>query len=111
MDEQFQEDWLDRRLREEMPYIDDEGFTAAVVQKLPAAQAPGSYRAAILIGLTLLASVIAYFLSDGGRFFVVAAYRLAGMPLFFISFVAICGTLIATAAGASAALAQTRDTR
>ena len=37
MDEQLQEDWLDRRLREEMPYIDDAGFTARVVQKLPAA--------------------------------------------------------------------------
>ena len=36
MDNQFQEDWLDTRLREEAPYIDDDGFTAKVIQQLPA---------------------------------------------------------------------------
>ena len=36
MDEKLQEDWLDARLRDEAPYIDDAGFTARVVQKLPA---------------------------------------------------------------------------
>ena len=36
MDDQFQEDWLDTRLREEAPYIDDGGFTARVIQQLPA---------------------------------------------------------------------------
>ena len=30
-----QEDWLDRELREAAPYIDDEGFTARVLQQLP----------------------------------------------------------------------------
>jgi hypothetical protein len=33
------------------------------------------------------------------------------MPLVFISLVAICATLIATAVAASAALAQARETR
>ena len=111
MDEQLQEDWLDRRLREEMPYIDDAGFTAQVVQKLPAPSSRHSFRALILISVTLLASVVTYLASDGGRFLIVAAYRLAAMPLVFISLVAICGTLIATAVSASAALAQARDTR
>lgn len=111
MDEQLQEDWLDRRLREEMPYIDDAGFTAQVVQKLPAPGSRDSLRGLILISITLLASVVTYLASDGGRFLIVAAYRLAAMPLVFISLVAICGTLIVTAVGASAALAQTRDTR
>ena len=111
MDEQLQEDWLERRLREEMPYIDDAGFTAQVVQKLPAPSSRHSFRALILISVTLLASVVTYLASDGGRFLIVAAYRLAAMPLVFISLVAICGTLIATAVSASAALAQARDTR
>ena len=111
MDEQFQEDWLDRRLREEMPYIDDAGFTARIVQKLPAPVSRRSWRAAILISMTLLASVVTYLASDGGRFLIVAAYRFASMPLVFIGLVAICGTLIATAVAASAALAETRGTR
>jgi hypothetical protein len=111
MDEQLQEDWLDRRLREEMPYIDDAGFTARVVQKLPAPVSRRSWRAVILISITLLASVVTYLASDGGRFLIVAAYRFASMPLGFISLVAICGTLIATAVAASAALAQARETR
>jgi len=111
MDEQLHDDWLDRRLREEMPYIDDAGFTARVVQKLPAPQRRDSFRALILIGITLLASVVTYLASDGGRFLIVTAYRFASMPLGFISLVAICATLIATAVAASAALAQTRETR
>ncbi len=111
MDEDFQPDWLDQRLREEMAYIDDAGFTSRVVQMLPSAHHRRSYRALILIGITLLASFLTYLASDGGRFLFVAAYRLAAMPLVSISLVAIGGTLIATAAGASAALMQTRNTR
>ena len=94
-----------------MPYIDDAGFTARVVQKLPAPVSRHSWRAAILISITLLASVLTYLASDGGRFLIVAAYRFASMPLGFISLVAICATLIATAVAASAALAQARETR
>ncbi len=111
MDERFQEDWLERRLREEMPYIDDNGFTARVVAKLPAAQAPSSWRAAILIGVTLVASILAYLLSDGGRFFVVEAYRLASMPIGIISLVAICCTLVMTAVAAGAAWSNMREQR
>ena|SRR5437762_3848465 len=111
MDEQLQEDWLDRRLREEMPYIDDAGFTAQVVQKLPTPHSQRSFRALILISVTLFASVVTYLASDGGRFLIVAAYRFAAMPLLFISLVAICGTLIATAVGAGAALSTMREQR
>ena len=111
MDEQLQEDWLDRRLREEMPYIDDAGFTAHVVQKLPAPHSQRSFRALILISVTFLASVLTYLASDGGRFLIVAAYRFATMPLLFISLVAICGALVAAAVGASAALSTVREQR
>jgi hypothetical protein len=110
MDEQLQEDWLDARLREEMPYIDDAGFTAGVVQKLPAAR-PRSFRAAILIGLTVIASIIAYVLSDGGRFLIVEAYRLLSMPVIFVSVVAIVLSLIMTIVATSAALSQIRHQR
>ena len=36
MNEVKEEDWLDRQLREAAPYIDDKGFTARVLQQLPA---------------------------------------------------------------------------
>ncbi|HEY3601468.1 MAG TPA: hypothetical protein VGK72_05895 [Chthoniobacterales bacterium] len=108
MDKQLQEDWLDARLREEMPYIDDEGFTARVVQKLPAAR-PRSFRAAILIGLTVVASVIAYLLSDGGRFLVVEAYRLMSMPLVFVSVIAIVLSVAITGIAAAAAFSTVRQ--
>jgi hypothetical protein len=109
MKEQLQEDWLDARLREEVTYIDDDGFTARVVQKLPATSArPRSFRAAILVGLTLLASIIAYAVSDGGRFLIVEAYRLMSMPLVFISLAAIVLSVVMTVVATSAALANVR---
>ena len=111
MDEQLPQDWLDARLREEAPYIDDAGFTAQVVQKLPLPARHRSFRATILLSVTMLASIVTYFLSDGGRFLIVAAYRLAAMPLLFVSLVAIGCTLVMTAVAASAAVAQTRETR
>ena len=111
MDEQLQGDWLDRCLREAMPYIDDAGFTARVVQKLPAPSRQDSFRAPILISITLQASVVTYLASDGGRFLIVAAYQFASMPLVFISLVAICGTLAATAVATGAALANTLATQ
>jgi hypothetical protein len=59
----------------------------------------------------VLASIVTYLASDGGRFLIVAAYRLAEMPLLFISLVAISGTLVATAVAASAALSSAREQR
>jgi hypothetical protein len=109
MDEQLQEDWLDQRLREEMPYIDDAGFTARVMQKLPAPARRYSFRAAVLLCITLLASIVTYLASDGGRFLIVAVYRLAALPLLFVSLVAICCTLIMTAIAASAAWSNVRE--
>src|SRR5882724_10481268 len=78
MDEKQQENSLDQQLREAAPYIDDEGFTARVLQQLPPPRrGRDSLRAVILLGITLLASALAYVLSDGGRFLVVAMARLA----------------------------------
>ena len=69
MEEKVQEDWLDARLRDEAAYIDDAGFTSRVVHKLPARSVRRSYRAAILLVVTIAASVAAYFLA-GGKWFV-----------------------------------------
>ena len=45
---------LDRQLREAAPYIDDDGFTARVMARLPAAQRePRWLRAMILLGLAI----------------------------------------------------------
>ena len=111
MNRQLEEDWLERRLREEVPYIDDDGFTARVVQKLPLAHHRRSFRAAILLCVTLLASALAYILSDGGRFLVVEAYRFLSMPVLYISLVAIVLSLTMTAIAAGAALSNVRQQR
>ena len=82
MDEQQQVDWLDSRLREEASYIDDAGFTAAVVQKLPVQRrVRRSYRAAILVAAAFVAAVVAYLLSGGGSFIGEIVSRFAVMYL------------------------------
>jgi len=107
----LQEDWLDARLREETPYIDDGGFTAGVVQKLPAPQHRRSIRGAVLLCAAIVASLLAYFVSDGGRFLVVEAYRLLSMPLLFVSLIAIVLTVTMTAIAAGAAWSNARTQR
>jgi hypothetical protein len=107
MNESLQEDWLDARLHEEAPYIDDAGFTARVIQKLPTRR-PRFFREAILLCITLLASAVTYTISDRAHFLVSAANRFASMPLLFICLVAICCTLLMTAVAAGAAFSEVR---
>ena len=60
------DEMLDRQLREAVPYIDDDGFTARVMSRLPAApREPRWLRAMVLLGLALLGSGVAYLLSGG----------------------------------------------
>ena len=57
---------LDRQLREAVPCINDDGFTARVIARLPAARRePQWLRAMVLVGLALLGSGVAYLLSGG----------------------------------------------
>ena len=57
---------LDRQLREAVPYINDDGFTARVIGRLPAARRePQWLRAMIVLGLALLGTGVAYLLSGG----------------------------------------------
>jgi hypothetical protein len=110
MNEHLEEDWLDARLREEAPYIDDAGFTALVVQKLPAQHAGRtSFRGVLLLAITLLACVVTYFVSDGGRFVVSAAQTLSAMPLWLIMVIVLTCTGLGTIAAAGIAFFQARE--
>ena len=104
-----QEDWLDRQLREAAPYIDDEGFAARVLQQLPPPRRRHDLlRAAILLGMTLLASVLAYVVSGGGRFISVTVDRLAALPALWVFVLALASGLVIAAVGAAAALSRER---
>jgi hypothetical protein len=110
MNEVKEEDWLHRQLREAAPYIDDKGFTARVLQQLPAPRhSRRSFRGAILLAMTLLASVLAYLLSDGGRFLVVAATRLTTLPTLWLFVLALGSGILVMAGGVIAALSKTRE--
>ena len=103
---------LDQRLREAASYIDDDGFTARVVARLPAPrQQPVALRAPILLGLTLLSSVLAYVLSDGGQFVTAAMLRVAAMPPLVLLMLCCAAGAIVAAAGGVAAVAKTRQAR
>jgi hypothetical protein len=106
MDENLQEDWLDAQLRDEAAYIDDGGFTAHVVQKLPARPVRHSLRALILLGGALLASVITYLLSGGGWFIAEGVTRFALLPLPVILLSAAIATGLVMAGGLAAAVSK-----
>src|ERR1044071_7170089 len=107
MDENLQEDWIDARLREEASYIDDAGFTARVVQKLPASRVRQSLRGIILLGVTLAASAIAYLLSGGVWFIAEGVARFALLPLPVIWLCAAAATSLVMAGGFAAVVSRT----
>ena len=108
MGENLQEDRLDARLRDEASYIDDGGFTSRVVHKLPARRVRRSYRALILLGVTLAACVAAYLLSGGSWFIAEEATNLAMLPVTVIWLCAAAVTVVVMAGGLAAALSKTR---
>jgi len=111
MDAQLQEDWLDAKLREEAPYIDDAGFTARVVSQLPTRRQSRSFRAAFLLAITFVACAAAYFASGGGGFLGESAAFLVAMPIWTVCILAgFCGMLV-TVLGTAAAMTKARDRR
>lgn len=58
---------LDQQLSEAAPYINDDGFTARVMARLPAVPRPEPQwlRAMVVLGLALLGTGVAYLLSGG----------------------------------------------
>jgi hypothetical protein len=104
-----EEDWLDRELRDAAPYIDDEGFTARVLQQLPPPRRSHELlRAAILLGMTFLASALAYVVSGRGRFVSVTLERLAALPALWVVVLALASGLVIAAVGATAAVSRSR---
>jgi hypothetical protein len=111
MDEQLQEDWLDAKLRDEAPYIDDAGFTARVMHQLPAPAQSRRTRNVILLGTAIIASLMAYLVSGGGTFLADAAAFLVAMPLVTVCALAGITGVLVTAIGGYAAIARTRELR
>jgi hypothetical protein len=109
MNENGQIDELDLKLREAAPYIDDAGFTRKVVQQLPARRRPQSFRAVVLIGFTLLASLLTYLLSDGGRFINRALFQFATLSPFVLLGLAVSSGLLVAAVGLVAAFFKNRE--
>jgi hypothetical protein len=109
MEEKVQEDWLDARLRDEAAYIDDAGFTSRIVQKLPVRQVRRSYRAAILLAVTIAASVVTYFLAGGSWFIAERVTLFAMMPVTMIWLSAAVATVVVMAGGLAMALSKTRS--
>jgi hypothetical protein len=108
MDENDQMDWLDRKLREAATYIDDAGFTRRIAQQLPVRHRPRSFRAIILIGITLLGSLLTYVLSDGGRFITRGLVQLAELSPLVLLIVAVSSGVLVTTFGLVAALSKER---
>jgi hypothetical protein len=87
---------LDRQLREAAPYIDDDGFTARVIASLAVTRRePRWVRAMIVLGLALLGTGIAYFLSGGGNFVRQGVLQIADFPIWLLLVFAFgCGLVV-----------------
>ena len=86
---------LDRQLREAVPYINDDGFTARVIASLPAPRSELRWlRAMIVLGLALLGTGIAY-LIGGGNLVREGLVDLANFPIWLLLVFAFgCGLVV-----------------
>jgi hypothetical protein len=110
MNETQQEESLDRQLREAAPYIDDAGFTVAVIAKLPAPrQKRVSLRGTILVGITMLGCALAYILSNGGSFIITSIGRVTTLPVLWLLAFAFASGILITAGGLVAAISKSRE--
>lgn len=110
--EEMTEDQLDRQLREAAPYIDDAGFTAMVVSKLPSVRRDRrSMRGIILVAITALGSAIAYILSGGGRFVDEGVMWLANFPVWLLIIFAFGIGLVVGACAVIAAIRKTPEAK
>jgi hypothetical protein len=111
MDEQLQEDWLDAKLRDEAPYIDDDGFTARVMQQLPAPARSRARRNVILLGVSIIASLVAYLVSGRGAFLAESAAFMVAMPLVTVCAIAGISALVVMIFGTTMAMSKSRELR
>lgn len=104
------DDLLDARLREETPYIDDNGFTALVMERLPARpHSMQTQRSLIILSAAVLSVVVAYFASGEGMFVGQAFARIAVLPPLQLLLLSLGCGMAMLATGLWAALARTRD--
>ena len=108
MDKNLQDDWLDARLRDEAPYLDDAGFTSGVMKKLPARHVRRSYRAFILVGITLAACSAAFWLAGGTSLAFDAYANVAMLPVIWMWIFAAAVGVLVMAGGLAAAVSRSR---
>ena len=108
MEEKLQEDWLEARMRDEAPYLDDAGFTSRVVQKLPARHVRRSARAIIMLGITLAACVAAFWFAGGTSFAIDAYTNVAMLPIMWMWIFAAAAAVLVMVGGLAAALSRSR---
>ena len=112
MDAQTQdEDWLDAKLRDEMPYIDDDGFTSGVGQQLPVRRGSTKMRSAILLSFSMVAAVIAYFVAGGGSFVMDVVGWFAVKPLAALYVITLACGLLVTAVAVFLGVSRSRKLR
>jgi hypothetical protein len=112
MNGEIQDDWLDRKLQEAAPYIEDDGFTARVLRQLPETVRRIEFlRSFILVAMSALASALTYVLSDGGRFILVEMFRLTTIPTFWVFVFALASGMFVMAGGIFAATYKTNQFR
>ena len=110
MNEPIEQDWLDRKLQEAAPYIEDDGFTARVLGLLPQRERRGEFlRPFILVSMSALASALTYVLSDGGRFLVVEMFKVTTIPTLWVVVLALASGMLVMAGGIFAAMSKTNN--
>ena len=107
MSDATEQDWLDRKLQEAAPYIEDDGFTARVLRQLAQpVQRLQFLRPLILVGMSAFASALTYVLSDGGRFLIVEMFKVTTIPTLWVVVFALASGMLVMAGGIFAAMAR-----
>ena len=107
MSDATEQDWLDKKLQEAAPYIEDDGFTARVLRQLPQpVQRLQFLRPLILVGMSAFASALTYVLSDGGRFLIVEMFKVTTIPTLWVVVFALASGMLVMAGGIFAAVAR-----
>jgi hypothetical protein len=108
MEDNLQEDSLDARLRDEAPYLDDAGFTSRIVEKLPARRVRRSSRAFLLLGITVAACLVAFWVAGGSSLVIDAYANVAMMPVTSMWICAAAAGALVMAGGLAAAYSRSR---
>lgn len=106
-----EEDWLDAKLREELPYIDDDGFTSRVSQQLPVRRRSTTGRSVILLSFSVVAAVLAYVVAGGGSLAMDVVGWFAVKPLAALYVITIACGLLVTGVAVFFALSRSRKLR